>query len=390
MVRIVSSLLALFLFFTGIIQPVSAQETTIELADKAASAILIERDTGTILYQKNSHEKLPPASMTKIMTMLLIMEALEEGKLKMSDMVRTSAYAASMGGSQIFLEEGEEMSVQDLLKGIAIASGNDASVAMAERIAGSTDEFVEMMNKKAKELGLQNTHFQNPTGLPASEHYSTAADMATMAKELLKYEHITGFTGKYEDYLRKGTDNEFWLVNTNRLVKFYPGVDGLKTGFTNEAKYCLTVTAKKNDMRVIAVVMGAPTPKERNQQISKMLDYAFMQFETHPMLKRYEQVATVEISKGEKKYMDVVTRENISLLTKKGEQIDKIKRTIDLPESVPSPVVKGQEIGTITYSKDGKVLQKSSLIAAEDVNKASWWQLFKRVLGSFSKKPTEE
>lgn len=179
------------------------------------------------------------------MTMLLIMEQVEKGKLKLTDKVRASEHAASMGGSQIFLEPGEEMTVNEMLKGIAIASGNDASVAVAEHIAGSEEGFVNMMNKKAKDLGLKNTHFQNPTGLPAKDHYSTANDMAIMARELMKYPLIRKYTGKYEDYLREDTDKKFWLVNTNKLVRFYPGVDGVKTGFTTEAKYCLTASAEK-------------------------------------------------------------------------------------------------------------------------------------------------
>jgi len=263
--------------------PAFANENGVQLADDSLSAILIERDTGKVLYEKNSNEQLPPASMTKIMTMLLIMEALDEGRLKMDEKIRTSEYAASMGGSQIFLEPGEEMTVEEMLRGISIGSANDASVAMAERLAGSEEEFVKLMNAKVKELGLKNTAFRNATGLPTEDHYSTANDMAVMAKELLKYETITKFTGKYEDYLREDTDKKFWLVNTNRLVRFYPGVDGLKTGFTNEAKYCLTATAQKDGMRVVAVVFGAPTSKSRNAQVTKMLDYAFSQYESHPM-----------------------------------------------------------------------------------------------------------
>ena len=220
------------------------------------------------------------------MTMLLIMEQVEKGKLKLTDKVRASEHAASMGGSQIFLEPGEEMTVNELLKGIAIASGNDASVAVAEHIAGSEEGFVNMMNKKAKDLGLKNTHFQNPTGLPAKDHYSTANDMAIMAKELMKYPLIRKYTGKYEDYLREDTDKKFWLVNTNKLVRFYPGVDGVKTGFTTEAKYCLTASAEKNGMRVISVVMGAPTSKERNNQVTKLLDYAFGQYMTKKLYTR--------------------------------------------------------------------------------------------------------
>ncbi|MED4906115.1 D-alanyl-D-alanine carboxypeptidase family protein [Parageobacillus thermoglucosidasius] len=356
-----------------------------ELADEAKSAILIERDTGAVLYEKNANEKLPPASMTKIMTMLLIMEAIDKGELSYKEKVRASEYAASMGGSQIFLEPGEEMTVDELLRGIAIGSGNDASVALAERIAGSEEAFVEMMNKKAKELGLKNTSFQNATGLPAKGHYSSAHDMAIMARELLKYEDITKYTSKYEDYLRENTDKKFWLVNTNRLVKFYPGVDGLKTGFTSEAKYCLTATAKKNGMRVIAVVFGAPTPKERNAQITRMLDYAFSQYKTHPVLKRNEVVAHANVSKGKKKTVALVTSEPISVLTKKGQSVNKIEKVIKVNKNAKAPIKKGDELGVLILKQDGKELLRSPIVAKENVAEASWWDLFKRTLQNFTK-----
>lgn len=374
----------LFSFLSG---PAFAEEkpAKTELVNDVASAILIERDTGTIMYDKNSQQKLPPASMTKVMTMLLIMEAIDEGRLSMDEKVRASEYAASMGGSQIFLEPGEEMTTRELLKGIAIGSGNDASVALAERIGGSEEAFVEMMNNKVKELGLKNTKFQNTTGLPADDHYSTAYDMAVMAKELLKYEAITEFTGQYEDYLRENTDNKFWLVNTNKLVRFYPGVDGLKTGFTREAMYCLTATAEKNGMRVIAVVFGAPTSKARNAQVTKLLDYAFSQYQTHPMYERGHTLGKAVISKGEKKSINAVTSEPISLLTKKGESIEKVKKEITLKKNLKVPVHKGDQVGTIKLIKDGKVLSQSPLVANQDVKEAGWWKLFKRSFGMFTK-----
>ncbi|MFS0863475.1 D-alanyl-D-alanine carboxypeptidase family protein [Fredinandcohnia sp. 179-A 10B2 NHS] len=387
MKRFFISLLIMAVLFSVSSPFASAQEGTVELADNAKSAILIERDTGEILYDKNSNEKLPPASMTKIMTMLIIMEALDKGSISYSEKVRTSEHAASMGGSQIFLEPGEEMTVEEMLKGIAIGSGNDASVAMAEKIAGSEEAFVEMMNKKVKDLGLKNTLFQNPTGLPAENHYSTAYDMAIMAKELLKYEGITKFTGKYEDYLRQDSDNKFWLVNTNRLVKFYPGVDGLKTGFTTEAKYCLTATAEKDGMRLISVVFGAPTPKDRNKQVTKMLDYGFSQYKTHPLYERNQAVSSVKVSKGTKKTVKIVTSETISLLTKKGEKIDDVKKEIVVAEHINAPIKKGDEIGKLVIKKDGKVLSESNLVAGEDIGAASWWKLFKRTVGSFTKSP---
>jgi D-alanyl-D-alanine carboxypeptidase (penicillin-binding protein 5/6) len=375
-----------FVFLVGLIVPHSfaAEQKGIDLAKNAKSAILIERDTGAILYDKNADEQLPPASMTKIMTMLLIMDALDKGELKMDENIRTSEYAASMGGSQIFLEPGETMTVEQMLKGIAIGSGNDASVAMAERLAGSEEAFVEKMNEKAKELGANNTKFQNSTGLPADDHYSTSHDMAIMAKELLKYEDITNFTGTYEAYLRENTDKKFWLVNTNRLVRFYEGVDGLKTGFTNEAKYCLTATAKKGDMRVIAVVMGAPTPKERNAQVTQMLDYAFSQYTTHPLYERGVALGTAAVSKGNQKSVKAVTSEPISVLTKKGGSVKDFTEKVSLNKQIKAPIQKGDEIGTLQILQNGKKVASSPIVAERTIKEASWWDLFKRSFGMFT------
>jgi D-alanyl-D-alanine carboxypeptidase (penicillin-binding protein 5/6) len=363
----------------------AAEKKNTDLVSNVKSAILIERDTGKVLYEKNSNEELPPASMTKIMTMLLIMEAIDQGKLTWNEKIRTSEFAASMGGSQIFLEPGEEMTTNEMLRGIAIGSGNDAAVAMAERISGSEDGFVEKMNEKAKELGLKHTHFKNTTGLPVDGHYSTAYDMAIMAKELLKYEDITKYTGMYEAYLRENTDKKFWLVNTNKLVRFYPGVDGLKTGFTSEAKYCLTATAQKNGMRVIAVVFGAPTSKERNAEVTKMLDYAFSQYETHPMFKRNQPVGKARISKGKVKTVAALTSERLSLLTKKGERTSGIDQKIILQKRINAPVHKGDKIGTLKLIRDGKVVLESPLVAGNNVSEAGWWTLYKRAFGMFTK-----
>lgn len=357
----------------------------INLAPEVKSAILIERDTGKVLYKKNQDKKLPPASMTKVMSLLLIMEALDEGKIKKDEIIRVSERAASMGGSQIFLEEGEEMSVHNLLKGIAIASGNDATVALAERIAGSEKAFVKKMNKKAKALGLENTHFNNSTGLPAENHYSTVHDMSVMAKELLKYESITKYTSIYEDYLRKGQENEFWLVNTNKLVKSYPGVDGLKTGYTNEAKYCLTATAEKNDMRVIAVVMGADSTKERNGTVSEMLDYAFNHFETKNLYKKDEKITTLDLLKAENQHIDVVASESISTIHRKGESTENISSMATLIEDIKLPLKKGEKVGTLTVKKDGKTVTKSPLIIKQDAQPASYFTLLKRSLQNMVK-----
>ncbi|MGJ9444256.1 D-alanyl-D-alanine carboxypeptidase DacF [Bacillus sp. MFK14] len=387
MKRLLSTLLIGIMLLTFAPSAFAKQDgkRTSELAHEAKSAVLIERDTGKVLYNKNSNVRLAPASMTKIMTMLLIMEALDKGKIKMSDKVRTSEHAASMGGSQIFLEPGEEMTVKEMLKGIAIASGNDASVAMAEFISGSEEEFVKKMNKKAKELGLKNTSFKNPTGLTEEGHYSSAYDMAIMAKELLKYESITKFTGTYEDYLRENTDKKFWLVNTNRLIKFYPGVDGVKTGYTGEAKYCLTASAKKGNMRAIAVVFGASTPKERNAQVTKMLDFAFSQYETHPLYKRNQTVAKVKVKKGKQKFIELTTSEPISILTKKGEDMNDVKKEIKMKDNISAPIQKGQELGTLVLKKDGEVLAESPVAAKEDMKKAGFITFLKRTMGDWTK-----
>ncbi|MEK3885925.1 D-alanyl-D-alanine carboxypeptidase family protein [Bacillus sp. FSL K6-3431] len=384
MKKIVRNIICLVIISSLFSQSVLAEEKQAELSNDSKSAILIERDTGSILYDKNSHEKLPPASMTKIMTLLLIMEAIDSGKLTMNDKVRTSEYAASMGGSQIFLEPGEEMQVKEMLLAISLASANDASVAMAEKIAGSEEAFVDMMNKRVQSLGLKNTHFMNTTGLPASDHYSTAYDMAMMAKALLRYEEITEFTKQYESYLREDTDRKFWLVNTNKLVKFYPGVDGLKTGFTSEAKYCLTATAKKDGMRVIAVVFGAPTTKSRNAQVTKMLDFSFSQYATHSIHKKGKMIQEINISKGEQKSINAVTGEQVSVLTKKGEKTEGLTTEIKINKNLKAPINKGEKVGMITIKKEDKELVKTPLVAEKSVQKATWWQLYKRAFGLFT------
>ncbi|MBB5172985.1 D-alanyl-D-alanine carboxypeptidase family protein [Texcoconibacillus texcoconensis] len=373
-----SALFAGIFFVTTFSGTALAKEQEVNLAEEATSAILIERDTGEVLFDKNSHEPLPPASMTKIMTMLLIMEALDEERISLTEEVRASERAASMGGSQIFLEPGETMTVEDMLKGIAIASGNDASVAMAEHISGTEEEFVNMMNERAEELGLENTHFVNSNGLPDEDHYSTAADLSKMSQELLNHEQITAFTGLYEDYLREDSEEKFWLVNTNKLVKFYPGVDGLKTGYTSEAEYCLAATAKKQDMRTIAVVMGAESPKERNRQITEMFDYAFGQYQVEKLYEQGTVIDEVKVSKGEKSRVDAVTDHNVSLLTKKGQSIEEVDTEIELESGLSAPINKGDRLGTLTVTLDGERLQEADLVANEEIAEASWWQLFKR------------
>ncbi|QKY69247.1 D-alanyl-D-alanine carboxypeptidase family protein [Lentibacillus sp. CBA3610] len=361
-------------------EPENDAEQELNLAPDSQSAMLIERDTGKVLFDKNSHEKLPPASMTKVMTLLLIMEALDEEKITKEETIRVSERAASMGGSQVFLETGEEMTVEDLLKAVAVASANDASVALAERIAGSEKAFVEQMNEKAKALDLENTQFQNTTGLPAEDHYSTSHDMAIMAKELLKYESVTEYTSLYEDYLREGEEDEFWLVNTNKLVNSYPGVDGLKTGYTNEAKYCLTATGEQDDMRVIAVVMGADTTKERNGDITNMLDYAFNHFETENLYDKGEAITTLELLKAEEESVNVVPSESISTIHRIGDEDKDVTTEVNMHSDLDLPINKGDQVGELIVKDNGTTLSKTSLVVDHDVQTASYITLLKRTM----------
>jgi len=355
-----------------------AKPPSVDLAPSAQSAVLMDADTGTVIIDKNKDKKLPPASITKIMTMLLIMEAIDAGKIKMDEKVRVSEYAASMGGSQIFLEPGEEMTVQEMLKGIAMASGNDASVAMAEKIAGSEENFVQMMNERAKQLGMTNTHFSNCNGLPVDNHYTTAQDIATMSRELLKHEGITQFTGTYQDYLRKDTPKPFWLVNTNKLVRFYTGADGLKTGYTSEAKFCLSATAKRDNFRVIAVVLGEPNTKTRNAEVTKLFDYAFAQYTNYPLFKAGDSLGSFDVAKGDVASVPLTAKQNYSILMKKGEAAEQIRHELQLDANLKAPIALGQPIGKIVVYKGDTVLTEFPLESPAAVGKAGWWKLFKR------------
>ncbi|MBN9653145.1 D-alanyl-D-alanine carboxypeptidase [Halobacillus sp. GSS1] len=359
-----------------------------EVINSAKSAILMEKNSGVTLYDKDSNKKLPPASMTKVMTLLLIMEELDKGGIKLDEKVRISEHAASMGGSQIFLEAGEEMTVEDLLKGIAVASGNDASVAMAERIAGSEKEFVAQMNEKAKDLGLKNTQFQNPTGLPAEGHFSTAHDMAVMARELLLHDEVTKYTRIYEDYLRKGQDNEFWLVNTNKLIKNYPGMDGLKTGYTSEAKYCLTASAKRNDMHMIAVVMGAENPKMRNSDVTSLLDYGFSQYEGVKLYSKDDTMKTMKMTRGNPLELKLSPEKDVVVLKKKNDKKSEYETELKIAKKSNLPLEKGAHMGWVIVKNGDQEVAKVRLETSENVEKAGFpalWQRSWKNLTSFQR-----
>lgn len=369
--------LFLLVMITICIMPVKAEK--LNLAESAKSAILIEASTGEIIFEKDSDKQMKPASMTKMMSMLLIMEAIDNSIVKWNEKVTVSENASKMGGSQILLETGEKMTVRDLFKGISIASGNDAVVAMAEKIGGSVDVFVNMMNEKAKTLGLKNTKFKNPHGLDTDEHFSSARDMSIIARELVKHKEVLKFTSIYEDYLRENTDRKIWLVNTNKLVRFYDGVDGLKTGYTEDAGYCLTATAKKNGMRVIAVVMGEPDSKLRNKEVSEMLDYAFAQYEIHNLLGDKKVVGKYEIDKAKKKYVDIIPNGEVTILKKKGEKLNNVKYDVIL-DKLKAPIKSGDSVGTLEIKENNKLLRSVDLTVKESIKKANLFELYIRYI----------
>ena len=367
------------LFFILLIFPLCVYAEDLNLAENAKSAILIEASTGEVLYNKNANERLAPASMTKIMSLILIMENIENGNLKWNDIVVVSKNAASMGGSQIFLEANEMMSVEDLVKGICVASGNDATVALAEKIAGTEAAFVKLMNNKASSLGLKNTHFVNATGLDAEGHYSSASDMAVMAKELVRHDKILEFSSIYEDYLRKNTSKPFWLVNTNKLVKFYSYIDGLKTGFTGDAGYCLTATGKKNDLRLISVVMGEESTEKRSADTLAMLDYGFNMYNIDKIVDSGDSLGIVKVNLGDPEYVDIVAKEDITVLNNSQKEKRDVKYELETNEIV-APVKIGDTVGKISVYENGTFKYNVDITVAYDVKKANILKILVRNL----------
>lgn len=340
-------------------------EGNTDLGLNAKSAILMEESTGNILYESNPDERLPIASVTKVMTMLLIMEAVDSGKISLDDMVTVSENAMSYGGSTMFLETGEQLTVNDMLKGIAVASANDGCVAMAEHLAGSESAFVDMMNEKAKKLGMENTHFMNTNGLDEDDHYSSARDVAIMSRELMKHETIFNYTSIWMDTLRGG---KFQLANTNKLIRFYDGANGLKTGSTSKALCCLSAAAKRNDMQLIAVVLGAPTSAERFASAKSLLDYGFANYAVNTQITAGDEVQKIAVEKGVDEEVGVVAGDSCSTLMKKGQE-DNITKEIKIDETITAPIEAGQKIGTMTISRDGEVIADIDLNASSTVEK---------------------
>ncbi|NLD49639.1 MAG: D-alanyl-D-alanine carboxypeptidase [Clostridiaceae bacterium] len=350
---------------------------------KAKALTLIDASTGQVLYEKNSDERLPIASVTKVMSMLLIMEALDSGRISMEDMVTTSEYAAGMGGSQAYIEQGEQFQVKEALKAVALHSSNDVTVSLAELVAGSEESFVVMMNEKAKELGMKNTKFLDCTGLTDIDHYSSAHDVALMSRELVtKHPRILEFTSIWMDTFR---DGKFELVNTNRLVRFYKGeVDGLKTGFTNAAGFCLAATAKRNGMRLISVVLGEADTNTRFAESKKLLDYGFANYESIQVNNKGDEVSEFDVKKGINRTAKALYANDVKLLLSRGEK-GNVKNEVKLEESISAPVKTGQKVGEVIYSVNDKEIARVDLVSDRDVDKASFGRLFvKMVLSWFN------
>lgn len=363
--------------------PIYASED-LQLAQYGKSAILIDADSGIIMYAKNEYEQLHPASMTKMMGMLLIYEQIQKEQLQWSDTITVSAYAASMGGSQIYLEENEQMTLEELFTAICVSSANDAMVAVAEHIGGTEAHFVQMMNDKVSELQLENTHFSNTTGLDITNHYSCAYDMAMIAKEVLNVSNgtVTQFTSLYETYLRQDT-SPFWLVNTNKLIRTYEGMDGLKTGFTQAAGYCLTATAVRNEMRLIAVVMKEETKEQRNTDIKAMLDYGFSHYEKTLVYEKGTVIDSIYISNGKPQTTDLVTMEDIYYTHEKGQDaITNITPTIVL-QMLQAPIYVQNQVAQIRISFPNGNDYSGYLTVSEDILALDYLDIVLRYLKQF-------
>ena len=357
-----------------------ANEDNAPLSVSSKSAILMDVGSGQILYEKNAHDKLPPASVTKVMTMLLICEALDSGKITLDDSVQISENAASMGGSQIFLEAGEVQKVDTLLKGIAVASANDGCVAMAEYIGGSVESFVDMMNAKAKELNMKDTNFVNTNGLPVDNHYTSAHDIAIMSRELLKHDVISKYLTTWMDQVVVGKKQiTVGLANTNKLIKHYQGATGVKTGFTQQAKYCLSASAKRGDTHLVAVTLGAETSPERFKDATSLLNFGFANYESVKLCSKNDNIATLTLDKVDEQKINLVAKEDLSVLIKKGGNKD-FTRKIKVNENPTIPIKKGTNLGYVEIYQGKTLVGKVDLVNTKDIQKASYLKMLQRVI----------
>lgn len=374
MKKIIIYLLILILF------PFKAKASN-DIIPNATSGILIETSTGSIIYEKNIEERTSIASLTKMMGLILIFERIENGTLTYNDKVTASSNASGMGGSQIWLETGEVMSVEELLKGIIMASANDGIVAMAEKIAGTEEAFVKMMNDKAKKIGLKNTNFVNCTGLDEENHYSSAYDLSVIARELMKYEDVFKFTSNYEDYLRTNSENKFWLVNTNKLIKTYNGADGLKTGMTDNAGYCMAVTAKRNNMRLLAIVLGEREGKVRNKETASLLDYGFNLYEVTTIKNKNEIVGETYFDKADTDKINVVVDEDVTILKKQSDEDIEYNCEVKL-DNIKLPIKSGEKIGKLLVKDNNTIIKEVNIVSDRDIKKTSFIKLFFNMLKS--------
>lgn len=374
----------LFLFIIQMLFPISVYAVdSNELLKNAKSGILMEYSTGEILFEKEKDLKVPIASLTKMVAQIIILEKIEDGTLHWDDIITCSSNASSMGGTQIWLTTGEKISVEDLFKGLSMASANDATIALAEEIAGTEEDFVKLMNDKVKSLGLKNTVFKNCTGLDEEGHFSTSYDLAIIAKELLRHD-ILKYSSVYEDYIRKDTPNKFWVVNTNKLVRFYEGCDGLKTGFTDNAKYTMAVTAKRNNMRLIAIVLGEDVSKVRNQETSDLLDYGFGNYKLNLIKSGGEVIDVVDVSKADVEKVNIVLKNDLSVLQKKTDKNINYDYKVTINE-LTIPLSKGDVVGKIDLINNNKVVKSSDLIVLEDVHKINYLEyLLNGFINAFS------
>lgn len=348
-----------------------------ELIPNSASGILIEADSGKIIFEKDKDKRVSIASMTKMVAQIIILEEIEKGHIKWNDIVTVSRNASDMGGSQIYLEEGEKISIEDLMKGISVASGNDATVAMAEVISGTEEKFVKKMNAKVKKLGLKNTHFTNCTGLDTDDHYSSSYDMAMIARDLVvNHPEILRFSSIYEDYLREDTDKKFWLVNTNKLINFYDGADGLKTGHTDAAGYCLAATAKRNDLRLIAIVLGEKESKVRNAETISLLDYGFNNVKLKKVVSKGTIVKKIKVNKATKDVINVKLKNNLNVVENAGINNNNYKFNIKM-NNIDLPLKKDTVVGNIEVIYKNKVISIGELIVDEKIDKLNYLELLR-------------
>lgn len=355
-------------------------DTPIKLDCKAA--LLIENNTGTIVYEYNSHEKLPPASVTKIGTMLMIMESVDSGAIKLSDKVTCSSRVKSMGGSTMFLDEGEIRTVEELLKGVAVESANDAAVALAEFHSGTEEAFVEKLNLRLQELGCKETHFSNCTGLFPDNHYTSAYDLGIMSRELLKHKQILKYTSIWMETISDGRQTPFTLVNRNKMLKGYNGCDGLKTGFINEAKYCISATALRNNVRFISIIIGAPTWKSRNEQAGKLLDLGFSKYESKNLVKKNDPVGELKLSKTVPESVTLRAQDDLNTVSEKGKA-PKIEMKVNINNSLKLPIKKGSVVGNIE-ARDGDIVYgKANVITDTDITKMSYTYMLNKVVKKF-------